>query len=546
MIPKAQCAYVSVPLDYDYPTGTQIRIFVKRLVQSAATPKPALWILNGGPGQPQSTMEDVVDNLNQYLSKEYDLYLPEHRGVGRSTRLSCVAPQAETLGSEGGIIITANEMNQCSAAFKLEYAANTTKFSSLESARDLYKLMSEQKAAGQNQYVYGWAYGSLWATRLMQLDGADALVSGLILDSVVSTSAPAATPQLKSAFDRWDYDMNAVGLQLMNRCGNNTFCQGKLSTDTNKYVADVYEKVFMNATCKSLAPEYNVTADELRYTLGVLLTKPGVRELIPAILYRLNRCDADLDVPTLQHFFDVTRVMMPTPTCVPLSSDILFNNIVFSELWSGTQTYEQLWANYNSTFFAYGAYKWAGVKRDSAWPLYTLGAKYDNVAFKTNNPVLLLQGDLDSQIPYEYAVQQYTNIDAPADKKRLLKFPDGVHGILATSAVNNSATVTCGMQIVSSFLKNAGDLSKLDSSCIDFLVRLGFKGNDETNMMFLGVSDIFEDAFEPPEVIKTVNLYLFIGVEAGTAVLAIIIICCLIYYIVQLKDKESQYENLEN
>jgi ABC-type multidrug transport system permease subunit len=65
-------------------------------------------------------------------------------------------------------------------------------------------------------------------------------------------------------------------------------------------------------------------------------------------------------------------------------------------------------------------------------------------------------------------------------------------------------------------------------------------------MMFLGVSDIFEDAFEPPEVIKTVNLYLFIGVEAGTAVLAIIIICCLIYYIVQLKDKESQYENLEN
>ena len=96
-----------------------------------------------------------------------------------------------------------------------------------------------------------------------------------------------------------------------------------------------------------------------------------------------------------------------------------------------------------------------------------------------------------------------------------------------------------------SFLNNGAELATVDTSCLARIITPNFTGSAEMDKLFFGVADIYEDAYEAPEIEKTVNLYLFIGVEAGTVVASIIIICCLIYYIVQLKDKSSDYEEIE-
>jgi pimeloyl-ACP methyl ester carboxylesterase len=529
---------MNVPLDYNAANGTQIRMFVKRFVKNVMAPKPALYMLMGGPGGSSEHLEVVANALHKLIGDQFDLYLPEHRGVGRSTRLTCVAPQAETIGSEGGITITDSEMVPCAAEFKYEYDTNTAKFSSPDAARDVVGLITtiKSQSAGAAQYIYGVSYGTMWATRIMQLKPGD-LISGVILDSVMSTAAPADSPRLRTTLDQWDSRMNDVGLAFMNQCGNDTFCQSKLKTqDAFAYTANVFQNVFVNQTCKAIAPGYNVTADSLRNVLGTFLMSRTLRELVPAILYRLNRCDADMDVPTLQYLIDNLKEKLgQTPTCQPLSSTMLFNNIAFNEIWptQNPPTYEQLYAIYNTTFFATGQYKAALVKQNTNWPAYSPGADFENKGFDATCPVLLMNGDLDPQTPFDFAEQQFSNINAAVEKKKLIKFPGAVHGIILNTPVNNTEPkVDCGMQIVISFLKNAGDLSKLDLSCQDNISPISFKGTSDLNQKLMGVSDIFEDAYEPPEVVKTVNLYLFIGVEAGTAVLAIVIICCLIYYIV--------------
>jgi pimeloyl-ACP methyl ester carboxylesterase len=545
IIPMAQCATVEEPLDYSNPNGTKISIFVKRLVSNVASPKPGLWILQGGPGASTDSLESLMEAFSKLVGNNYDIYLPEHRGVGRSTRLSCIAPQAETLGSDGGVLITPAEYIPCVSEFaSVNYPGLTGEFSSENAARDVLDLITTIKAQAEqaNQYLYGISYGTMWATRIMQLPNADAQVAGVILDSVVSTAGNVTAPNLRTTFDQWDKLMNDVGFEFLNKCGNDTFCQGKITKDPISFTVQVFEKLFSNGTCSILTSPYNITADYLRLVLGSMLMKRNLRELIPAVLYRLNRCDSDLDVPTLQFFFDnLNRMYSTTLKCVPLSSEMLQFNIGFSEMWSTSNPdYNTLYAIYNTTYLATGMYKIAAIKNNTQWPIYN--AEFLNQGFTTQRPVLLLNGNLDPQTPLLYAEQQYNNINSM--QKQLIVFPNAVHGVIANTPVNVTA-LDCGMQVILSYLANSGDLAKLDTSCLAMLIPISFQGNPNLNQQLMGVEDIFEDAYEPPEVVKTVNLYLFIGVEAGTAVLAIIIICTLIYYIVQLKDKESQYEDLD-
>ncbi|MEQ1568670.1 MAG: hypothetical protein ABMA64_23730 [Myxococcota bacterium] len=107
--PPTQCATVDVPLWPDEPDGPTIELFAQRHLARGGGDR-VLWLLPGGPGQTGAVYESFVEDLDHALPHT-DLYLFEHRGVGRSTRLGC--PDQEDPASDGGIDVTGDEWPAC-------------------------------------------------------------------------------------------------------------------------------------------------------------------------------------------------------------------------------------------------------------------------------------------------------------------------------------------------------------------------------------------------------------------------------------------------
>lgn len=85
--PEAGCAVVETPLDRDDPDGPTIEVFVKRYRPEGGTGANALWLLQGGPG----ASGYVFEGLSEVFATRFpdvDYYFPDHRGTGRSTRLT--------------------------------------------------------------------------------------------------------------------------------------------------------------------------------------------------------------------------------------------------------------------------------------------------------------------------------------------------------------------------------------------------------------------------------------------------------------------------
>ena len=101
----AECATIKVPLDWSDPDGPKIDFFVKRLPAVMQPSRGQLWFLNGGPGY------SGADYDNFAKAQTIDLYLPDHRGTGRSSRLGC--PTYESDESEGGFNLSQAELPGC-------------------------------------------------------------------------------------------------------------------------------------------------------------------------------------------------------------------------------------------------------------------------------------------------------------------------------------------------------------------------------------------------------------------------------------------------
>ncbi|KAF0716467.1 Aste57867_2836 [Aphanomyces stellatus] len=550
--PDAECADVSLPLCHtDICNSTQtISIFIKRLVPdsdtyvgSIAAPPRAMWMLQGGPGHPSSdlerSMKDVFDAANGTMT----IYTMDHRGTGRSTLLDC----KKTIPS-------AQDLATCFATIKSTYGDHApVAFSVTSAAMDL-KLLVDAVQTTADVYVYGVSYGTYLVERLMHLSPNASHVKGYILDSLQSERF---TDTVAPFFSNWDRDVAGIGTsaprrvssclvlsrltrELVDRffavCNRDAFCAAKIGPDARQTLVRAFEALDANtsacsAVLRAAATKggYATPSGVVRQLLYNWFGLRTTRVLIPAYIYRLQRCSRD-DVAWLQ------RLSVPPALTDPEEGDdargpymgkssgissLVYDNIVFNELWQApSPSVETLYHDSVQALFSAGNLPWAknklmkycaftqnvdasvcaGRPRLNASFMYAKDLRYWNktAAIPTGASVLMLSGGLDQATPPQYAAEE--NATMVGRNKLLLTFPHTNHGILQNTPLESDASESCGVAIIASFVVANGDLTRVNTSCIPYVETLNFSDWDADLVV-----QLFDSA-SPYEMIRATPL----------------------------------------
>ncbi|GAA3010111.1 alpha/beta hydrolase [Actinokineospora diospyrosa] len=160
----AQCADVTVPMDYSRPRGRTITVAISRLKATGTGQRRGVMLSNpGGPGGPGlDMMVGVRERMTADVRARYDLIGMDPRGVGRSTPVDCGWPVGTMLRSGGenraafdrNTALQADLARRCSAT-EGEYLRH---ISTRNTARDMDVVRG---ALGESRISYfGWSYGT--------------------------------------------------------------------------------------------------------------------------------------------------------------------------------------------------------------------------------------------------------------------------------------------------------------------------------------------------------------------------------------------------
>ncbi|MEU2255992.1 alpha/beta hydrolase [Nocardia xishanensis] len=208
----AECADVTVPLDYTAPQGKTLTVVISRIPASDPAQRRGVMLSNpGGPGGAGlDTMVDVREAMTEDVRARYDLIGMDPRGVGRSSPVNCGWPRGFGLQSAGVDAASYAE----SIAQQAELAARCVAtegerlrhINTRNTARDMEVVRA---ALGEDRISYfGTSYGTYLGAVYTQLfpERADRVV----LDSSVDPEryGPVGMvqdmgPANEAAFDLW-------------------------------------------------------------------------------------------------------------------------------------------------------------------------------------------------------------------------------------------------------------------------------------------------------------------------------------------------------
>ncbi|CAF2771457.1 unnamed protein product [Rotaria sp. Silwood2] len=479
------CCKLEVPLNYAKPNETKITISMTRLKSFSQqnTMNNTLFILTGGPGESGWTYIEYAGILFP-PSYGITIILPDHRGIGLSTSISC-----DDYGSQN---ITVDCISYLTSKWGIE---GLNQFSITAAAHDLsVQIRFYQSIVSGRVSVYSFSYGTMWLDRFLQIY--PNLVQSAIMDSVVN-------PQLFSS-SRYDLWTSLVATKFL------TYCQ--FQSECNRYFpADEPPQIMLSRILKELAgnnqrcaknylSQYHLTDEKLRSLFRNMMTSSTSyydRTVIPAVIFRLNRCNQE-DVMVLKFFFETTiGVEESTNTSRPtvpslFGSAVLGYNIIQSELWLGKDENEvdeeTILAWHSSTLMAPENPKFM-ISLRSKWPKYPLDEYHHKVA--TNSTVLMLSSQLDMAAHLDYAIHLAT---ITAKTRTFYAFPLIGHVIIPIALLGYQ----CPLKLISSWaFPNLFPSEWSDPSCIqEFPTTIDFVGAHEqgrfASMKYLNISKPFD------------------------------------------------------
>ncbi len=165
---KAECGFVTAPLDYARPDGEMIKIAVSRVKHTVAAAKAQgpMLVNPGGPGGSGLALSLLGATVPGHAGDAYDWIGFDPRGVGASTpALSCIPdyggynrPEYDPTKAPGVISAWQARAERYAAACATKGGALLSHLTTEDAARDLDTI---RKAVGAKQInFYGFSYGT--------------------------------------------------------------------------------------------------------------------------------------------------------------------------------------------------------------------------------------------------------------------------------------------------------------------------------------------------------------------------------------------------
>ncbi|MEU7732488.1 alpha/beta hydrolase [Streptomyces griseus] len=199
--PGAECATLSVPVDWARPDGPRLDLAVAR--RQAAGPGPRVGSMVFGPGGPgDSGVAMVVGNIGRFspeVRRGFDIVSFDPRGVGGSTPVTCSAdllaarPSPE-LGSQADFEATLAYNKRLRADCR---ARTGPVFDHLDTAQTVRDLDALRAALGERKLTFhGSSYGTLLGAQYAETY--PRRVRAMVLESVMDHSVPTTREFLRS------------------------------------------------------------------------------------------------------------------------------------------------------------------------------------------------------------------------------------------------------------------------------------------------------------------------------------------------------------
>ncbi len=479
----AECATAALPMDYAEPDGDILEVLVKRLPGEPGAGQH--WVLHGGPGG--SALDEayymVFDLPDDFPERSF--YAVDHRGIGGSGRLAC--PDQEAPGSDGGEAVTDAEWDDCVASLQAQWGDALDHVTTTDSARDLATLIQHLRVDDEPVTVWGGSYGTYLAQRYLQV--APDQPTAVILEGI---SAPG------QGFHEYDSSMDRAGQKLMGLCAATPSCAAHFDGDPWAVAEDT-----IRATDEGHCASLGTDSDFWRAFLGALLFYDKVRDLVPAVVFRLDRCSAgDVDaIVTLYYaLYGSARApgapeLPPWPGLAPRAGNDgqgfsyqLFNHVALSEMWdpavagSPAELLEQ-WRSYTMST---GLEATLAHSAELGWPTFPVDGYHGELA-PYDGPLLMLEGGLDAATAPEHLDGVIAHYTGPTQIYAL--FPEGAHGVTWASPTEDGGD--CAYELIAQVVGDPD--TPPDTGCLDHLVGVQFDGYVEYNEYLLGTPDAWDD-----------------------------------------------------
>ncbi len=379
----SRCTVFQTALDPGQPGGETVELFLRKFPATKRR-EGEFWMLAGGPGESGASFFTRIDEFRARFPG-YDIFIPDHRGVGRSSRLC----EGETPASDGGTALTGPEFGPCFGEI-WQNAERTTAFSMTHAARDLDALIGAFGGRGQ-RVLYGVSYGTGYAMRYSQLR--TQRIDGIVLDSVV--------PPLDD--DRYDlsrrsHTVDMIGRRVLAECAGDAVCnarfEGGVEAAYSSLLADISEG--RREELAELVPGGN-----LKHVLGSMLDIPATRAMIPDLI------DLAINEPAALPAFFADEI---DPATAVFADLMAYENADFSITLAGligmSETIRRPEATAEDVALAetelWFTSRLTTVQTFTNMPTYQRDAYFD-APYTNLPPILVVQGTLDPKTPLEGA-----------------------------------------------------------------------------------------------------------------------------------------------
>lgn len=462
----AECASLEVPVRRDAATGRTISLAIKRYKQTDR-PRGQLWILAGGPGSAASDFEMDAD-FYLGLGRDLELYLLDHRGTGQSNRLTCETE--EDPSSPAGTVIHDTEWLNCARTMLDRWGEDLAGFSTTEAASDLGEAIALSRREADSVYIYAVSYGTYVAERYLQLYPNQA--SGVILDSICA-------PGLCDLLLDYDRQFDATARTIFGYCRTDATCSNELGTDAWSHVTELSA-----ALSQGHCPQIGWTSTTLRQILGFMVNTARLRDYMPALVRRAERC-SDQDVEALGHFKEFVAGFDTEPSSF---SQVLFAHVTLSEL---SPRPPPLAAEIADNVAGLHASLDTGLRLAAAvgnWPNYPRD-QYFGAFGATTLPLLMLNGTLDPATPL--AVARPAGDFYHGTNQTFIEIPHSPHTTLTQSLMDDSEN-TCAAELARQFLDSP--TTPLDTSCLARVLPVNFEGYANITPRLFGTDSAWNEA----------------------------------------------------